>query len=419
MTATPTSSGVENWLLEGFADYVALRDVDLPLSRTAGQIIALVRKDGVPDALPSRLDLDPGAADLGAAYEASWLVCVTLADHGGEEALVAFYEAVLGGADLEAELRSRFGWTIADLTHAWQDELRSIAGARARARDARRTGGSLSSPPWSAPRRSCCWPLGWCRGTPSRAAPRTRSSRLGLQPGADPAGRGLRPVGPGLELELPRRIARRRLLARLQRDRSPAGRPDAGSLVGAGDPRRGRTVRDRSAGDTSTRHRAAPAAASTPASAPRRGRRGRSTWSRPSWSASCPRRSPWSSWSGSPAGGSVPGRRSRGACWRPSSSPHPSSTRWWWSPSSTPSPRSRTARCAPRSSSSPTTRESRSTTCSWPTRRDVRRPSTPMCRASAAPAGSSSTTPWSTTCRRTRRSRSSPTSWATRATATC
>jgi hypothetical protein len=131
VTATPTSSGVENWLLEGFADYVALRDVDLPLSRTAGQIIALVRKSGVPDALPTRLDLDPGAQDLGAAYEASWLVCVTLADHGGEEALVAFYEAVLGGADLEAELRSRFGWTIADLTRAWQDELGSIAGARA------------------------------------------------------------------------------------------------------------------------------------------------------------------------------------------------------------------------------------------------------------------------------------------------
>jgi hypothetical protein len=131
VTATPTSSGVENWLLEGFADYVALRDVDLPLSRTAGQIIAIVRKDGVPDALPSRLDLDPGAENLGAAYEASWLVCVTLAEHGGEEALVSFYEAVLGGADLEAELRSRFGWTIDDLTHAWQDELTSIAGARA------------------------------------------------------------------------------------------------------------------------------------------------------------------------------------------------------------------------------------------------------------------------------------------------
>ncbi|MDZ5620707.1 hypothetical protein [Nocardioides bizhenqiangii] len=127
VTATPTTSGVENWLLEGFADYVALRDVDLPVSRTAGQIIGQVRRDGVPEALPSRLDLDTRAQHLGAAYEASWLVCVTLAEHGGEDALVAFYEAVVDGAGLEAELRRHFGWTIGDLTRAWQDTLSSVS----------------------------------------------------------------------------------------------------------------------------------------------------------------------------------------------------------------------------------------------------------------------------------------------------
>jgi hypothetical protein len=128
VTATPTTTSVESWLLEGFADYVALRDVDLPLSRTAGQVIAEVRRDGVPEALPSRIDLDAGAQDLGAAYEASWLVCVTLAERGGEEALVAFYDAIVDGADLASELRSRFGWTIEDLTRAWQDKLRSASG---------------------------------------------------------------------------------------------------------------------------------------------------------------------------------------------------------------------------------------------------------------------------------------------------
>ena len=87
-----------------------------------------MQSDGVPDALPSRLDLDTSAPQLGAAYEASWLVCVTLAEHGGEEALVAFYEAVLGGADLEDELRKHFGWTVEDLTRAWQDKLRSVSG---------------------------------------------------------------------------------------------------------------------------------------------------------------------------------------------------------------------------------------------------------------------------------------------------
>jgi hypothetical protein len=127
LSEAPTASGVEPWLLEGFADYVALRDVDLPLSRTAGQIIDEVRADGVPDTLPSRLDLDSQAEHLGAAYEAAWLVCVTLAEHGGEEALVRFYDAVLGGADLETELLERFGWTVAHLTRAWQDRLTSIS----------------------------------------------------------------------------------------------------------------------------------------------------------------------------------------------------------------------------------------------------------------------------------------------------
>ncbi len=40
---------------------------------------------------------------------------------------MAFYEAVVGGADLEAELRRHFGWTIADLTRAWQDKLSSVS----------------------------------------------------------------------------------------------------------------------------------------------------------------------------------------------------------------------------------------------------------------------------------------------------
>ena len=39
-TDAPLTTGVPLWLLEGFADYVALHDVDLPLSTTAGQIIA-------------------------------------------------------------------------------------------------------------------------------------------------------------------------------------------------------------------------------------------------------------------------------------------------------------------------------------------------------------------------------------------
>ncbi|WP_408899088.1 hypothetical protein ACJ5H2_08265 [Nocardioides sp. R1-1] len=116
------------WLVEGFADYVALREVDLPLTRTAGQIAAQVRRDGLPAALPAPGDFDPAASHLGAVYEAAWLVCVTLAAHAGEPALVALYDDVLAGTDLAVALREHAGWTEAELTEAWRDRLEALPG---------------------------------------------------------------------------------------------------------------------------------------------------------------------------------------------------------------------------------------------------------------------------------------------------
>lgn len=127
VTEAPFAQSVPLWLHEGFADHVALRDVELPLATTAGQIRQRVREDGVPDALPSRVDFDAEGHHLGATYEAAWLACEVLATRGGEDALVGFYEAMLDGGDLDEELRRRFGWTTADLTDAWQQRLRAVA----------------------------------------------------------------------------------------------------------------------------------------------------------------------------------------------------------------------------------------------------------------------------------------------------
>ena len=226
-------SGADSWLLEGFADYVALRDVDLPLSRTAGQIIAQVRRTRRSRrSCRARPTSTPGAAHLGAAYEACWLACVTLAEHGGEEALVALYDAVDGGADLDAELRSQFGWTIADLT-------RRVAGSRScqtwlrEPAERDRTPGRARSRPSSASPRSCCSPPGWCRGTRSRAGRPTRSPPTGLH--AEQIQRAedyARWAGSGAGLA--RRVARRGLLARLRRGRPAARRPAAAAGGGCG-----------------------------------------------------------------------------------------------------------------------------------------------------------------------------------------
>ena len=127
-TGAPLSSGVPLWLLEGFADYVALRDVDLPLSTTAGQVIAQVSRDGPPDRLPGQAEFDETASHLGAAYESAWLACLVLADQGGQDALVRLYEQVARGGDLARPLESLFGLTEAELTARWQQRLRDLAG---------------------------------------------------------------------------------------------------------------------------------------------------------------------------------------------------------------------------------------------------------------------------------------------------
>ena len=115
------------WLLEGFADYVALRDVDLPLATSASQIIAEVRRDGPPRALPGAAEFNTRTKDLGATYESAWLACRLLAQDGGEDALVSFYRSVDRGTDLGAALRTSFGLSVAGFTQQWRTLLSDLA----------------------------------------------------------------------------------------------------------------------------------------------------------------------------------------------------------------------------------------------------------------------------------------------------
>lgn len=115
------------WLREGFADYVALRDVDLPLQVTAAQVIDQVRRDGPPARLPGGAALAADAPALGAAYEAAWLACRVVVARGGEAALVGLRRDVARGASLEAALQAWTGWRRADLRAAWRARLRAVA----------------------------------------------------------------------------------------------------------------------------------------------------------------------------------------------------------------------------------------------------------------------------------------------------
>ena len=121
------TSTMEPWLLEGFADWVALRDVRLPDATTLGRAVALARREGVPDHLPGPAEFDTRSADLQAAYEQAWLACRVLADRIGPAELVRLYRRVDAGAPLDGALR-RSGLARGELVAAWQRSLRNLAG---------------------------------------------------------------------------------------------------------------------------------------------------------------------------------------------------------------------------------------------------------------------------------------------------
>ena len=53
------------WMLEGFADYVALAHAGVPLDKAAGQELARMKQQGIPDHLPTTQELSPSATGLG------------------------------------------------------------------------------------------------------------------------------------------------------------------------------------------------------------------------------------------------------------------------------------------------------------------------------------------------------------------
>ena len=111
----------------GFADYVALRDVELPITTTAGEAIAEIRKDGPPRQLPTSADFASTADGLGAVYEESWLACRVVADRAGQDALVRLYYRTDRGGDLDTALRDIVGLSTGAFTLAWQQRLAALA----------------------------------------------------------------------------------------------------------------------------------------------------------------------------------------------------------------------------------------------------------------------------------------------------
>ncbi len=120
-------SSMPTWLMEGFADYVALDHAGLPVKLMASQVLASVRRHGPPSHLPGTADFGPHQKALGASYESAWLACRLLGRTYGERRLVAFYRAADRASSTTRAFGSVLGTDEEAFTRAWRSELRRLA----------------------------------------------------------------------------------------------------------------------------------------------------------------------------------------------------------------------------------------------------------------------------------------------------
>jgi hypothetical protein len=120
--------GLPLWVAEGFADYVALGSVDVPLTVSARAAILDVRRHGVPRALPSDSAFATTGPDLEVVYEQAWLAARLIARTFGEARLVDFYTRIVAtSGHVAMAVRTQLGTSLAQLTDRWRRSLRTLA----------------------------------------------------------------------------------------------------------------------------------------------------------------------------------------------------------------------------------------------------------------------------------------------------
>lgn len=113
----------ETWVVEGFADFVALHDDTAELSLSAGQVLADVTADKTPKRLPTSADFASTRHGLGAVYESAWMVFRMLGETYDDATIVSFYDAVISGKPLAEAVSTSFGLTVEQLTDDWKRYL--------------------------------------------------------------------------------------------------------------------------------------------------------------------------------------------------------------------------------------------------------------------------------------------------------
>jgi len=127
LLTTTLGTDAAKWVVEGFADFVALHDDTAPLSLSAGQALRAVKADSPPEQLPTAEDFASAGHGLGAVYESTWLVFRMLGERHDDASIVRFYRDVLAGTPVDDAARRAFDLSVDRLTAQWRDYLTKSA----------------------------------------------------------------------------------------------------------------------------------------------------------------------------------------------------------------------------------------------------------------------------------------------------
>ncbi|MGM7646695.1 peptidase MA family metallohydrolase [Nocardia sp. JW2] len=128
-TRAVTVDGAPQWLLEGFAEYVAQRASGQTFSQIAPTLTTRLRAGTLPADLVT--DAEFTGTDAAIAYESAWSACAYIADQHGPAALTQLYRQLAQGpqstAAQDAAFTTVLGASRSQLLDGWRSWLRAHA----------------------------------------------------------------------------------------------------------------------------------------------------------------------------------------------------------------------------------------------------------------------------------------------------
>jgi hypothetical protein len=118
------------WAVEGLAEWVALRGEPGGASVGTADLLAAVRRDGPPAALPGDETFAAGRDELNRAYAEAWLACRYVAETYSVADLGRLYAELDRGRSLDQASQAVLGADAQTMTAGWRRYLVQQAGAR-------------------------------------------------------------------------------------------------------------------------------------------------------------------------------------------------------------------------------------------------------------------------------------------------